>query len=279
MMRFSFRHIVCLIGFQILSSKNLFRKLSKCIVTGCLPLCLGYHNIALAQDTAWDDRNRLAAEVWRTVDENFYDRTFNGQDWFKLRQEIVKKDYTNDEELYQSISSMLTKIGDKYTRFLPPDQYNTLMNSALGQLCGIGVQLELNDKNMVKIIDLEPDSPAFSSGLTAGDIITNVDGTDTTKLSPEQVAALLRGKEGTKASVRVFPATTDKFLKGEGVIGNSGNMLESKDYEIIRQPIKIAGVKSSLASVNGQQVGIIRIKSFSSTTENDIAQALDALFK
>ena len=47
----------------------------------------------------WTDRNRLAAEVWRSVDESFYDRTFNGNDWFKLRQDLVKKEYKSDEEV------------------------------------------------------------------------------------------------------------------------------------------------------------------------------------
>jgi hypothetical protein len=44
-------------------------------------------------DDSWTDRNRLAADAWRAVDEIYYDRTFGGNDWFKLRQEIVKKNY------------------------------------------------------------------------------------------------------------------------------------------------------------------------------------------
>lgn len=50
-------------------------------------------------DDQWDDRNRLAAELWRTVDEIYYDRSFNGNDWFAIRQSIVKKSYKNDEEV------------------------------------------------------------------------------------------------------------------------------------------------------------------------------------
>lgn len=68
-----------------------------------------------ASDFSWTDRNRLAAETWRAVDEGYFDRTFGGQDWFKLRQEVVKKNYNSDEELYKSLASMVSKLGDKYT--------------------------------------------------------------------------------------------------------------------------------------------------------------------
>ena len=67
---------------------------------------------------------------------------FSGNDWFKLRQEIVKKEYKTDEEVYKNIATMLTKLGDKYTRFLAPAQYTALMNSAQGELTGVGLELQ-----------------------------------------------------------------------------------------------------------------------------------------
>ena len=87
-------------------------------------------------DSVWTDRNRLAAETWRSVDEIFYDRTFNGQDWFKLRQQLVKKDFKTDEEVYDGIQKMLDMLGDKYTRYLTPAKYDALVNSAQGELTG-----------------------------------------------------------------------------------------------------------------------------------------------
>jgi len=54
--------------------------------------------VAIAEDN-WDDRNRLTAEVWRAIDEMYYDRTFNKQDWFKLRQDLVKRKFKDDAEV------------------------------------------------------------------------------------------------------------------------------------------------------------------------------------
>jgi len=92
-------------------------------------------------DISWTERNSLAAETWKAVDEGFYDRSFNGNDWFKLRQSVVKREYKTDEELFESLKDMLSNLGDKYTRFLTPTQYSTLVNSAKGELTGVGVEL------------------------------------------------------------------------------------------------------------------------------------------
>ena len=111
------------------------------LVIGCSMLVSSNSPVMAGE---WTDQNRLAAEAWRAVDEIYYDRTFNGNDWFKLRQEIVKKDYKTDEEVYKNIAAMLTKLGDKYTRFLAPAQYTALMNSAQGELTGVGLELQVS---------------------------------------------------------------------------------------------------------------------------------------
>ena len=143
----------------------------------------------------WTDRNRLAADAWRAVDEIYYDRTFNGKDWFKLRQELVKKGFKNDEEVYDSIAKMLLNLGDKYTRYLPPAKYDILMNSAQGELTGVGLELLGMDDGTVMVNNIEEESPARQSGIMRGDILRNIDGTSTEGLSPEEVAVIIRGKK------------------------------------------------------------------------------------
>jgi len=205
----------------------------------------------------WDDRNRLAASTWRTVDQNYYDRTFNGQDWFQLRQEAVKKDYKSDDEVYESMRTMLSKLGDKYTRFLAPSQYQSLVNTAMGELSGVGVELLATDNAQVKVVHLEEEAPAFQSGIQPGDIIIDVDGTQTAGLGPEEVALLLRGTQGTKASIRV--------RRGTGTL----------DFTVVRRPFKLKGVTSSVLNIRGNLVGVVTVRSFASTTRDDVMHALE----
>ena len=209
--------------------------------------------------TEWSDRNRLASETWRAVDAGYYDRSFNKQDWFKLRQDLVKRTYTSDEQVYSSLKDTLSKLGDKYTRFLTPSQYSALANSALGELTGVGVELLANDDGSIKIAGLQEDSPAFKSGLLPGDIIINVDGTETIGFAPEDVAVLLRGKKDTKASLRIL----------------RGDNKEQNDFTVLRQPFKLKGVTSSIENINGKSVGIIVVRSFASSTRDDVMHAIE----
>lgn len=140
----------------------------------------------------WTDRNRLAAETWRVVDRLYLDRTFNGQDWFRLREEVVHRDFPSDEECYQSIQAMLANLNDKYTRYLSPAQYASLLNIAVGQLVGVGIELAQELGGAVTVDNVTEASPAHLAGIMRGDAIVSVDSVDTRALSPEEVASLLR---------------------------------------------------------------------------------------
>lgn len=167
---------------------------------GTLVLSLGiagdHPGISFA-DSGWDDRNRLAAEVWRTVDDLFYDRSFNNVDWFKLRQSTVRKHYASDAELYASLQDMVGRLGDKYTRYLSPAQYAALLSSSQGSLVGLGVELgsiATSDSkgNRIVVLRVEEGSPAETAGIREGDVVLNVDGLDASKVSAEEVAAVMR---------------------------------------------------------------------------------------
>jgi len=190
------------------------------------------------------------------------DRTFGGKDWFKLRQSVVKRDYKSDEEVYAALKDTLSNLGDPYTRYLPPAQYTALINSAVGELTGVGLELTAEEgaSGGVRIVNVADGSPAIGSGILPGDILENVDGTPTAGLSPEEVAALIRGKQNTKASLRVkSPAS-----RGGKVT----------DYEIVRQPFKLKGVSWERVKSKGKDVGLITIKTFSGTTRDDVLKAL-----
>lgn len=228
---------------------------------------------SLAAGPNWNDRNRLAAETWRTVDENFLDRTFNKQDWYKIRMETVKKKYDTDEEIYAALKNMLSKLGDRYTRYLPPAQYSALMNSATGDVTGVGLELALLEDGAVQVNNIAEGSPASSLKSEAddekqvlpGDIVTNVDGTSTGGLSAEEVAALIRGKEGTKATLQL-----SRDQKGTKKV---------VDISVMRKAFKLKGVAWSKETINGKKTGLISIKSFSTQTRDDVIKAMESIEK
>jgi carboxyl-terminal processing protease len=44
-----------------------------------------------------------AQDVWKRVDKLYLDRTFNGQDWFALRQKALRRNFKTTQEVYDAI--------------------------------------------------------------------------------------------------------------------------------------------------------------------------------
>ena len=218
---------------------------------------------ALATDYgALTNEQKLVAEAWRLVDNSYLDRTFNHQDWFKLRQDYVTRKYKNMDQARQAIDEMVGTLGDKYTRYLPPQKFQSLVDSATGTLAGVGIEISVLN-NRVIASDVEANSPAQKEGIRPNDVFLTVDGTDFGPDStPDDVALKLRGPEGSKVGV---------------IMERDGKKI---DYILTREPITITAVKSYTTKVAGVgNVGVIRIKSFSGTTASTVKDKFEELKK
>jgi carboxyl-terminal processing protease len=202
---------------------------------------------------------KFVAEAWRTVDSTFLDRTFNGQDWYQLRETYINKKYKNMAEAQDAVAEMISKLGDKYTRYLSPAKYQSMVDSATGLLAGVGVEIATDKDGRVMVSDVEPNSPAQKAGLLPNDLFVEGDGLKFDLSStPDDVALKLRGPVGSRVGVTV----------------SRGG--EIKDFIITREPIKVASVRSYMAKGN---VGVIRIKSFSGTTADLVKEKYQELMK
>jgi carboxyl-terminal processing protease len=209
-------------------------------------------------------QQKLVAEAWRLVDNSFYDRSFHQLDWFKVRQDYIQRNYQSMEQAQAAVAEMVSLLGDKYTRYLPPAKYQSLVDSATGTLAtaGIGTEISVNADHRIIVSDVEPNSPAQRGGIQPNDVFLQVDGTkfDQPDNTPDDVAMKLRGPEGSKVGV---------------VLQRGSNIV---DVILTREPITINTVRSYATSVNGVgKVGVIRIKSFSGTTADLVEQELSAL--
>eukprot|EP00529_Nitzschia_sp_RCC80_P025250 CAMPEP_0113507570 /NCGR_PEP_ID=MMETSP0014_2-20120614/36541_1 /TAXON_ID=2857 /ORGANISM="Nitzschia sp." /LENGTH=538 /DNA_ID=CAMNT_0000403199 /DNA_START=168 /DNA_END=1784 /DNA_ORIENTATION=+ /assembly_acc=CAM_ASM_000159 len=202
---------------------------------------------------------KFVAEAWRTVDSTFLDRTFAGQDWFKIRQDLVKKKYKSMDEAQQAVADMMSLLGDKYTRYLTPAKYQSLVDSATGTLAGIGVEIATTSDGYPVVGDVEPGSPASKGGVMPKDIFVESDGTKfDAKTTPDDVALKLRGPVNSKVGLTV---------------SRNG---QEKEFILTRQPIQVTSVRSYMGS---GKVGVIRIKNFSATTGGLVKDAMVALQK
>jgi carboxyl-terminal processing protease len=207
-----------------------------------------------------DSPKILVDEVWQVVNREYVDGKFNQQDWQAIRQSLLSKDYTSQDEAYIAIREALQKLGDPYTRFMNPKQYEALTDQTSGEVSGIGIRMELNEKTKrLTIIEAIENSPALKAGLKPGDEILAINGKSALKMTLEEASTLIRGKEGTSVNLD---------------LERPGNKFSIK---LTRATIEVPTVRYTLKEEAGRKVGYIRLQEFSSHAADQMRVAIRKL--
>ena len=117
---------------------------------------------------AFTENQKLLLQSWRLVNQSYLDDTFNHQNWWLLRQDLLKRSLDNREETYDTIEEMLATLDEPFTRLLRPEQYHNLQVSTAGQLSGVGLQININpDTGNLEVVSPIEGSPADAAGIKA----------------------------------------------------------------------------------------------------------------
>ncbi|MEM9004291.1 MAG: carboxyl-terminal processing protease CtpA [Cyanobacteria bacterium P01_F01_bin.86] len=199
--------------------------------------------------------HQLVSEVWRIVNRAYLDETFNHQNWWFVRQRLLKQDLANREVTYQTIRDMLASLDDPYTRLLPPEQYRSLQTNTSGELSGVGLQIAKDEAEPVlQIIAPIEGSPAADADLQPRDRILAIDGLPTQDLTLDEAANRMRGPVGTLVTLTV--ARTGR---------------PNRDITLKRALVTLNPVSTRLSQVDDLTVGYIRLSQFNANAAEEIA--------
>ena len=153
-----------------------------------------------------------------------------------------------------SIDKMLESL-DPYTNFISEDDVEDFKFMTTGEYAGIG---SLISRQKGKILIAEPYEgfPAQKAGLKAGDILLEVAGKSTEKLSTEDVSNLLKGPAGKSVVLKVERYGQKKPL----------------NIEIIREKIQIDPVP--YYGMLDKETGYIRLSNFTVDCTERVKMAL-----
>jgi carboxyl-terminal processing protease len=170
---------------------------------------------------------------------------------------VIQNNYYNPKPKYSDLShgtvrGLVGGLGDRFSYYLDPSEYQRQLNSYSGQYIGIGVEVT-SSADYPTVDSVFPDSPAAKAGMKSGDVIVKVDGQDVRGQNPDQTSNLIRGQAGTSVTITV---------------SRGGPQL---DLKVVREPITIPFVRS--AKLEGG-VLYIRIYSFGNSTATDFDNAL-----
>ncbi len=136
-------------------------------------------------------------------------RTGAAENVSQIAAEIVRaQNATHEPETnltYAAIRGMAGALGDQYTAFFTPDEYQKF-NQALDpqKISGIGVLIEPDPATKyIRAFYVVPGTPADRAGIQSGDDFLTVNGTSTQGLKQEDAVKLLRGQSGTVVRLQV----------------------------------------------------------------------------
>jgi carboxyl-terminal processing protease len=155
-----------------------------------------------------------------------------------------------------AINGMIDSLNDPHTMYLTPEQLNNFKGTLEGKYIGVGIQLQAGEKYPI-VSDTIDNSPARTAGIKPGDLITKVDGFDTSKETLENVTQKIRGPEGTTVRLTI-----------------SSKGLGEYDIQLVRTKITIKTVSGEIMEGN---IGYIKLSIFGTDTPDEFRKTLGDL--
>jgi carboxyl-terminal processing protease len=203
----------------------------------------------------------LVDEVWQLVASEYVDGTFNRVDWQATRRQLLDRDYTSREQAYAAVRVALAKLGDPYTRFLDPKQYDALTSQTSGEVSGVGIRMERNEKTKrLTVVETIENSPALKAGVKAGDEILAINGKSTQGMDVQDASKLIRGKAGTLITLKIS-------RQGQNIL----------NLKLTRAKIEVPTVRYTLKQEGNRRVGYISLREFSSHAAEQMQRAIQEL--
>ncbi len=211
--------------------------------------------------TLEDSPKVVVDEVWQIVNTEFVNPKFDRAEWQDTRNDLLTRRYSDNKEAYESIRKALKKLGDPYTRFLAPSEFEALTNQTSGELTGIGITIEINEQTQIlTVVKSLENSPAMKAGIMAGDQILKIGNQQTDLMSLEQASEAIRGEEGTEVTLE---------LSRQGQ--------ESLVVTVTRAIIELPSVSYDLKQEEQLKVGYIKLDEFSSHAAEQMEEAIQDL--
>ena len=176
--------------------------------------------------------------------------------------ERVKHEYVNpvdDHQLLQAAIRGMVSSLDPYSAYLDGDEYDEVKISSSGQYSGVGIEVSMEDDQVVVVSPFEG-SPAAAAGIRTGDVIATIDGIPVNTTTLTDTIGRMRGKEGTVVKIGIL---------------REGNA-EPLQFTLKRSRVELRSVRSEVLEPG---MGYVRISQFSETTGDDLNAALKELRK
>ena len=157
-----------------------------------------FKSTKLGGDTAMNEETINKVKVIEDTINNYY----------------YKTELDRDAEANSIYKGVVASLGDPYSEYYTPEEYNDLMTDTQGVYYGIGAYVSMDkDTNLPRITGTIKDSPAEKIGLKANDVIYKVDGTSTQGMTLTEVVGMIRGEIDTEVVLTIYREDEPDYLE------------------------------------------------------------------
>ncbi len=170
---------------------------------------------------------------------------------------LVESNYVESvgsDDLIEGAIKGMVKALDPHSSYLPPKSYKNMLVDTSGKFGGLGIEISIR-KGLLTVVSPIEDTPAFNAGIKAGDKIIKIEDESTLDMTLTDAVSRLRGETGDPVTITIFRESLDA----------------PKAYTIVRAIIK---VRSVVSKIYRDEIGYVKIRSFSKNTSKDLDAAL-----
>ncbi|MBR6595587.1 MAG: PDZ domain-containing protein [Oscillospiraceae bacterium] len=156
-------------------------------------------------------------------------------------------------------AAMIQATGDRWSYYIPADQYAAYVDQMANSYVGIGITIQLEEgKPGFLVTKVNQGGPADQAGMLPGDIVVAVDGVDVREMNIDDTSALVKGQENTTVDITVERAGEELTLT------------------VTRMLVQVPVATAKMLEGN---VGLITITNFDTRCADETIAAIDSLLE
>lgn len=182
------------------------------------------------------------------------------KEWQILSEKYVASASTTPQDMiYGAMEGLAQSEGDPYTVFFPPQENSLFQSDIAGDFDGVGMEIDVKNSALTVISPLKG-SPAAGAGILAGDIISEINGQDTSNMTADQAVDLIRGPAGTTVNLSIIRA----------------GVPEPIEKTVTREVINIPTIATSTIGTGSSEIYDIQLYSFTADSPGLFQSALQS---
>ena len=160
---------------------------------------------------------------------------------------LLEHDYyrplNRSQLINKGLAGMVASLGDPYSHYYDPTDYQGFLNEDNPHLSGIGVDVQATTRGLL-VEDVFPGSPAAKAGLSRGDVIVAVGATSLASRPATFGSTLIKGRAGTPVTLTILRGSHRKVVR------------------LVRADIVVPVASGTVVTYHGVKLGALTLTQF-----------------